>query len=198
MTAGLRGDAAPRIRPATLDDLPALRALIPASVRGLSSGYLSPEQVEAELRFVIAPDTQLIVDGTYFVTVAGAGEIVAAGGWSRRRALHGGDAHKALAGPSADEPVDPAREPARIRAMFVHPAWARRGLARALFDVSARAAEAEGFRALVLTATLPGVPLYESLGFRVDRRYVDRLPDGTEVPVVEMSRAIRPHPERGA
>jgi GNAT superfamily N-acetyltransferase len=187
------------IRLATTEDLPALRTLIDSSVRALSVGFLSPEEIEAELRFVISPDTQLIADGTYYVAVAPDGSLAGAGGWSRRRALHGGDQYKAalvegtVGDGSLGDPdalLDPATEPARIRAMFTSPAWARRGIGRRLFEAARAAAADAGFRRLVLMATLPGVPLYEALGFRVDRRYADRLPNGAELPVVEMSRAI--------
>jgi GNAT superfamily N-acetyltransferase len=181
----------PSIRPATLDDMPQLRSLIEASVRGLSVGYLTAEQIEREVRYVTAPDTQLIRDGTYFVAIHPSdGSIVAAGGWSRRRAMHGGDAFKLHAGPDADELLVPGRDPARIRAMFVHPNWTRRGLGRRLFETARSAAEADGFDSLVLTATMPGVPLYKALGFREERRYMDVLPDGSEIPVMEMTRPM--------
>jgi GNAT superfamily N-acetyltransferase len=172
------------IRLATLDDVDALRALIEASVRGLSVGFLDEEDIEAELR-AVGVDTQLIQDGTYYVATAD-GRIVAAGGWSRRQALHGSDAYRASHGPGADAPLAPGRDPARIRAMFVHPAWARRGIGRRLFETSRAAAQAEGFTSFILTATLPGVPLYEALGFTAVRQYVDELPGGGRVPVVEM------------
>ena len=178
-----------RIRVADLRDVPALRVLIEASVRTLSVGYLTPEQIDAELRYVISPDTQLIADGTYFVAEAPTGGFAAAGGWSRRRAMHGGDAFKA-GHADANEPLDPATEAARIRAMFTHPAFVRRGLARRIFEQARAGAAAEGFRALVLTATMPGVPLYQSLGFRILRRYDDALPDGSKVPVAEMTMEI--------
>lgn len=182
-----------RIRLATHADLPALRVLIEASVRALSQGYLTPEQIEAELRYVISPDTQLIADGTYFVAVAPDGSLAGAGGWSRRRALHGGDAYKAAQAAVDQQPdalLDPARDPARIRAMFTSPAWVRRSIGRRLFETAREAARAAGFRHLVLTATMPGVPLYEALGFRIIRRYDDPLPGGLSVPVAEMGRAI--------
>ena len=191
MTASNHAVDAIVFRRATMEDLPALCTLIEASVRGLSTPYLTREQIDAELRFVISPDTQLIADGTYWVAVAPDGTLAGAGGWSRRRALHGGDAYKA-AHPTGDAnaPLDPAAEPARIRAMFSHPAWARRGIGRRLFELARGDAEAAGFRALILTATMPGVPLYEALGFRVARRYEDPLPDGSCVPVAEMTRPI--------
>ena len=183
------------LRLATRADLPALQALIDASMRALSAGFLSPEQVQAELAFVISPDTAMIDDGTLFVGVAPDDTIAGMGGWSRRRALHGGDAFKeAHAGEAPNGLIDPRVEPARIRQMFTHPAWARRGVARRLFEASRAAAEQEGFTRLILTATLAGVPLYETLGFRIDRRYVDRLPNGIDVPVAEMSRGIRAAP----
>ena len=176
------------LRLATRDDVPALESLIDASMRELSVGFLSQEQVQAELAFVITPDTRMIDDGTLFVAIAPDGTIAGMGGWSRRRALYGGDAFKhAHVGDAPDEIVDPRSEPARIRQMFTHPAWTRRGVARQIFEASRAAAEREGFTRLVLTATLAGIPLYESLGFRIDRRYVDDLPNGVQVPVAEMS-----------
>jgi GNAT superfamily N-acetyltransferase len=178
------------VRVATLDDTHALGALIEASVRALSAGYLTGEQIEGELRYVISPDTQLIADGTYYVAEAPDGGLAAAGGWSRRRALHGGDAFK-QAHPDANDLLDPATQPARIRAMFTHPGFVRRGLARRIFETARDAAAAEGYRSLILTATMPGVPLYQSLGFTLVRRYDDPLPDGTRVPVAEMTMEIR-------
>jgi GNAT superfamily N-acetyltransferase len=111
---------------------------------------------------------------------------VACGGWSRRRTLYGGDQHKAL----EDPPLDPATEPARIRAFFVHPAWVRRGLGRLLFDACHAAARDAGFRAFELMATLPGRPLYATLGFTAVEPVVESMPDGVPLPLVRMRRAI--------
>ena len=170
------------LRPAVDDDLPALTALIAASVRALSVGFYDAAQRESGLRYVFGVDTRLIADGTYFVLVDSSGTLAACGGWSRRRTLYGGD--QAKSGP--DDLLDPATEPARIRAFFVHPDFARRGLARRLFAHCRDAARAEGFTALELMATLPGVPLYLALGFSPVAREDARLPDGVVLPMLRM------------
>ena len=179
------------LRRASRDDIPALRSLIARSVRGLSEGRYSAAQVESALRHVFGVDSQLIDDGTYFVVEDGD-VIVAAGGWSARPTLFGGDQHK-----SADDAwLDPATEPARIRAFFVHPEWARRGLGRRLFAACEQAAATAGFRAFELVATLPGEPLYAALGF-VPVAPVDvALPDGLVLPCLRMARPIASPPDR--
>lgn len=175
------------LRVASRDDVPALRALIDASARGLSGGYYTPEQIDAAVAHVFGVDTQLIADGTYHLVDSPEGP-VAAGGWSARRTLYGGDQMKA-----AEDPLlDPATEPARIRAFFVHPAWARRGLARRLYAECARAAWAAGFRSFELMATRPGEPLYAALGFAVVERVTVALPGGVDVPFARMRRPIDP------
>jgi len=175
-----------RLRAASADDLPTLHALIAASVRALSVGFYDEAQRESGLRYVFGVDTQLIADGTYFVVVSNHGTLAAAGGWSRRRTLYGGD--QAKSGP--DDLLDPTREPARIRAFFVHPDFARRGLARRLFTHCRDAARAEGFTALELMATLPGVPLYTALGFTAIAHEDATLPDGVRLPMVRMRVAV--------
>jgi GNAT superfamily N-acetyltransferase len=173
------------LRLATSADVPALERLIPSSVRGLSRGYYSDAQIEGAIRHVFGPDTQLIADGTYFVVTAGA-EIVACGGWSRRRTLFGGDQMKG----EADPLLDPARESARIRAFFVAPGWARRGIGSRLMEACMSAARAAGFRSLELAATLPGEPLYRGFGFEVQERTSTPLPGGDSLPIVRMTRAL--------
>ncbi|MEO7456734.1 MAG: GNAT family N-acetyltransferase [Gemmatimonadaceae bacterium] len=171
------------IRLATLDDIPALTALIADSVRGLSPGFYSAAQVEAALIAVFGVDTQLIDDGTYYV-VDGADGPAAAGGWSRRRTLYGGDQAK-----DADDPLlDPHTEAARIRAFFVHPSYARQGLGRRLYNECAHAARDAGFNRLELMATLPGVPLYEALGFVAAEHVVVPLNHGVDLPLIRMTR----------
>lgn len=170
------------LRLATERDLPGIIALIDASVRGLSVGYYSDAQIESALRHVFGPDSQLIADGTYYVIDGANGTLAAAGGWSRRRTLYGGDQHKR----GADPLLDPAVDAARIRAFFVHPAYARRGLARRIFEACRTAAEGAGFGAMELGATLPGVPLYEALGFVPLERVDAPMPGGLTLPVVRM------------
>lgn len=173
------------LRLATREDIPALRALIDASVRELSRGFYSAVQIESALRYVFGPDTQLITDGTYYVLPGGEG-FAAAGGWSRRRTLYGGDQMKQ----AVDPELDPATEPARIRAYYVHPSFARRGLGRMLLAHCSRAAKSAGFRRLELMSTMPGVPLYTAMGFQPIEETVQVLPDGVAVPFVRMGKSL--------
>jgi len=173
------------LRPAATTDIPALAELIALSGRALSVGYYTPEQAEAITRHVFGVDTQLVSDRTYFV-IEHEGAIAACGGWSQRRTLFGGD--QAKTGP--DPLLDPASEPARIRAFFVHPAMARRGLARQLMAACTAAAGQAGFRTLELVATLPGEPFYLALGFAPAERFDLDLPGDVRVPVVRMRMAL--------
>jgi GNAT superfamily N-acetyltransferase len=178
-------DPALRVRLATSADLPALHRLIPRSVRALSRGYYTDAQIEGAIRHVFGPDTQLIADGTYFVVTA-ADAVVACGGWSRRQTLYGGDQMKG----KADPLVDPAVEPARIRAFFVDPDWSRRGIGSLLMNACIDAARTAGFRTLELAATLPGEPLYRTFGFRELERTAAPMPGGESLPIVRMARAV--------
>jgi GNAT superfamily N-acetyltransferase len=173
------------LRVATVDDVPALRLPIDASARELSKGSYSAAQIDAAVAHVFGVDTQLIVDGSYFVIEA-PDVLVAAGGWSARRTLYGGDQMKG----GADPRLDPSTDPARIRAFFVHPHWARRGLARRLYAAYARAAYDARFRELELMATRPGEPFYLALGFTVVERVVITLPGDVQVPFARMRRLI--------
>ena len=174
-----------RIRRATLGDRAALERLIAESARGLSRGDYSGEQVEAALASVFGVDTDLIHDGTYYVAEAG-GEFVGCGGWSKRRTLFGGD-RVAARDPGA---LDPRTEPAKIRAFFVHPGWARRGVAGAILETCEREAKAEGFRALELMATLPGVRLYAARGYAAGEQVEYEIADGVTIEFVPMRKEL--------
>lgn len=162
-----------------------MTALIHASVRGLSRGFYTDEQVESAIRHVFGVDTVLVDDGTYFCVMAGE-TIVGCGGWSRRQTHYGGDHAKH----ESDALIDPATDPARIRAFFVHPDWARRGIGRMLLDACADAARSAGFRALMLVSTMPGEPLYRAYGFAPVEEMNLSLPDGVTLPLLRMVRAI--------
>jgi GNAT superfamily N-acetyltransferase len=173
------------LRTATAADVPRIAALMRASVQALFPRFYDPQQTAGAGIHIAHLDRAMVDDGTYFVHEAD-GEIVACGGWSRRARLYTGS------GDRDDDArlLDPATEPARVRAMFVRGDHTRRGLGRAILEASARAAGAEGFSRLVLVATLPGVPLYTAFGFTEVRRVDVTLPDGVVLGGVEMSRPI--------
>jgi GNAT superfamily N-acetyltransferase len=173
-----------RLRPATLADEERLRDLIARSIRALGAADYSAEQIEGALRGAFGVDTSLIRDGTYFVVENDAGALVACGGWSRRRTLFGSDARS-----GRDEVLlDPRVDAARIRAFFVDPLHARRGLGRAILERSESEARAEGFVAFELMATLPGVRLYEKFGYRSGDPVNHPLPGGLTIRFVPMTR----------
>ena len=151
-----------RLRTAGLDDLPRIRRLIAASVRGLHPKHHSPAQVEASLRTIFTVDTRLLTDGTYFVAEAPSGDLAACGGWSRRKTLYGGDQQVEQVEP---ELLDPAVDAAKIRAIFVHPDHARKKLGTLILKTAEEAAEAEGYRAFEMGSTLAGVALYTLRGY---------------------------------
>jgi len=183
-----------RIRLATESDRAALSALIPASARGLSKGYYSDSQTESAILHVFGTDSRLIADGTYFAAEDEESlRIVGCGGWSRRRTLYGGDQMK-----DAEDPLlDPATEPARIRAFFVHPDFARRGIGSQILRACVDAARSAGFRRVTLASTLPGVPFYRAFGFLEHERIEVPLPDGLTLPVIRMERDVGSLPPAG-
>ena len=177
-----------RIRLAEARDIPLLRELIEASVRGLQAGDYSAAQLESALRTVYGVDTQLISDGTYFVVEetesAGAALLVGCGGWSKRTTLYGGDQ---FAG-REDSLLDPAKDSAKIRAFFVHPAWARRGIGGMILEACEAAAGAAGFRRLEMGATLTGIPFYRAKGYVELEAAEVALGDGMTLAVVRMGK----------
>ena len=175
----------PELRLATPRDIPELEALIDLSVRALSIGIYSPAQTEAALVHMFGVDSQLVADGTYYVIVDES-SLVAAGGWSARRTLYGGDQAKR----ETDSKLDPATMPARIRAFFVHPEWTRRGLARRIFAECEAAARGSGFRDFELVSTLPGEPFYRALGFLPLEPIEIPLPGKVTLPCLRMHRPI--------
>jgi GNAT superfamily N-acetyltransferase len=181
------------IRKAVAEDVPALRDLIDASVRGLQSADYSPSQIESALATVYGVDSQLIADGTYFVVQSAQGEIVACGGWSKRKTLYGGDRWAGR----EDSLLDPQKDAAKIRAFFVHPGWVRRGIGTMLLDACEQAALAAGFRRFEMGATLSGVPLYAARGYVSLENLAVPLANGESLPIVRMEKRLAgPRPVR--
>jgi len=165
--------------------VPAIEVLIPLSVRRLQSPYYSQAQMDAALGPVFGVDRQLIRDGTYFVAEK-EGTIVGCGGWSRRRSLYGGDSGRA----SEDGLLDPQRDAARVRAFFVNPAWARRGIGRSIMAACEEAIIEAGFRTVDIVATLAGEPLYAAFDYVIVERYEIPMEGGLRLPVVRMTKKI--------
>ena len=184
----LHASSAFMLRLATAADIPALHALIEASVRGLQAGDYTPAQIEGALGTVLGLDTQLLVDQTYFVAEAFDSDakthqrLAGCGGWSKRKTLFGAD----RATVREPELLDPAVDAAKVRAIFVHPAFARRGLGSLILATVEAAARAAGFTRYEMGSTLTGVPLYRLKGYVEVERTAVPLPNGEALPVVKM------------
>jgi len=173
------------VRKATLEERDAITELIAESARHLSREHYADVQIEAAIASVFGVDSELIKDGTYFVAEED-GMLIGCGGWSRRQTLYGGDQYS-----NRDTGfIDPARDPARIRAFFVHPQHARKGVARAILSVCEREAQEHGFRALELLSTLPGIKFYESCGYSRNGNFDLELNDGVKLPFVPMRKQL--------
>lgn len=176
--------APPTLRNATLEDVAAIEALIAESIHELGAGDYTRAQIEAALTGAFGVDTQLLKDGSYFIAEVD-GELAACGGWSFRRTLFGSDARE----DRDPETLDPATEAAKIRAFFVHPRYARRGIGSALLKRCEAEARVRGFRRFELMATLPGVRLYEARGYTRGELIRWPLPGGLAIEFVPMSKA---------
>jgi GNAT superfamily N-acetyltransferase len=175
-------------RVATEEDIPALHVLIEASVRGLQAGDYTPAQIEGALGTVLGLDTQLIKDGTYFIATTldennkAPSAAAGCGGWSKRKTLFGADR-----GPGREpELLDPATDAAKVRAIFVHPDFARLGLGSLILARVEAEAAAAGFRRYEMGSTLTGVPLYRLKGYVEVERIAVPLWNGEALAVVKM------------
>jgi len=176
------------LRQALAEDVPALRVLIDASVRGLQAQDYTPNQIEGALQSVYGVDSQLIADGTYFVVEAEFAErpIVGCGGWSKRKTLFGGDHWTGR----EDALLDPRKDAAKIRAFFVHPGLVRRGIGSMILEACEQAAAASGFTRLEMGATLTGVPLYRARGYVALENFQAPLNNGESLPIVRMEKRV--------
>lgn len=177
-------------RLATANDIPALKLLIPRSARALLADHYTPQQVEGALSYgIFGVDSQLIADSTYYVAVAN-GQIVGCGGWSKRNTLYGADHLKA----AVDDLLDPATDAARIRAFFIDPDWARRGIGRRIMELCEDAARQAGFRRAQLGATHTGEFLYAAMGYSVTERFEIPMTDGVSLPAAHMVKSLAETP----
>jgi N-acetylglutamate synthase-like GNAT family acetyltransferase len=175
-----------QLRLATMADVPAIQKLIQESVAGLSREFYTTTQIASGLSHLFGVDTQLIQDQTYFIAL-GENELAGSGGWSKRNTLFGGDHWK---GKQIDALLDPKVDAARIRAFFVNPLWARRGVATAILDACETAAKADGFSRVELVATMPGVPFYLAKGYHEFDCMTLDTPDGESLPARRMMKVF--------
>jgi GNAT superfamily N-acetyltransferase len=173
------------LRKAELTDVAALKLLIERSVRDLSRGDYLPSQIEGALRGAFGVDTRLLADRTYFAAEA-AGTIVGCGGWSYRATLFGGDARRER----DDSLLDARREPAKIRAFFVDPSWARRGIGTLILERCEQEARSRGFTQAELMATLPGVRLYAARGYVASPSVQYELGSGETIECIPMRKNL--------
>ena len=175
-----------------MSDLDEIAALIASSVRGLATEDYNAQQIELSVRSVFGVDTELIEDGTYFAAVTDGsddpeGRIVGCGGWSKRKTLYGASHYDESRDSVA---LDPATEPARIRAFFIHPDQARKGIGTAILEACENEARAHGFKSAEMMATLPGVKLYAVRGYAGDERVGVSVGDGVEIECIRMKKDL--------
>lgn len=172
------------LRTATREDIPAIEALMAASMAVLLPKFLDAKQVERSSE-TMGVDTLLVDDGTYFLVYID-NALAGCGGWSRRKTLYGGNHTTGR----DDEFADPATEPAKIRAMYTHPDFTRRGIGRFLLNAGEAAAKAEGFKVMEMGSTAPGRPLYEAAGYMFIEDLSQPSEDGTIVPILRMRKEL--------
>ena len=187
-----------RLRLAAPEDVPVLRRLIEASVRALQTEDYTPAQIEGALKTVFGVDSQLIADGTYIVAETPARQeetahrtgttstwaIVGCGGWSKRKTLFGSDHWTGR----EDSLLDPRHDAAKIRAFFIHPAWARQGVGTMLLQACEKAAHAAGFTRYEMGATLTGAKLFSVRGYVAVEPISIPLRNGETLPVIHMEK----------
>lgn len=175
------------LRVATTKDVAGIRRLIDASVRGLQAGDYSAAQIDGALATVFTVDSQLIADGTYFVALTDDGELAGCGGWSFRKTLYGGDHQIETIVP---ERLDPSVDAAKVRAIFVHPKFARRGLGSLILEAAEGAAVAGGFKRFEMGSTLTGITLYTLKGYQEVNRVSVPVGGGEAIEVVRMVKSL--------
>jgi GNAT superfamily N-acetyltransferase len=174
------------LRKATVNEIEEISILISESVRGLSKGYYNDKQIKLSIKSVFGVDRDLIEDGTYFAAEID-GRIVGCGGWSKRKTLYGASAYEKSRDSSF---LDPATDAAKIRAFFIHPDAARKGIGRAILKACEEEARSLGFHSAEMMSTLPGVPLYSACGYSGDERIEIPVGEGVTIDCIKMSKEL--------
>ena len=175
-----------KIRKAIINDQPEIERLIAESVRGLSRDDYDERQIELSIKTVFGVDTELILDETYFVAEAD-GKIVGCGGWSKRKTLYGASRYEFS---RSSEKLHPERDAAKIRAFFIHPDWARKGIGTAILEACETEAKSFGFGSAEMMSTLPGVKLYSVCGYKGDERVGVPIGEGVEIVCVRTRKIL--------
>jgi len=175
-----------KIRKATIGDRNKIESVMKRSMEVLGHGYYTPEQVHSSMRYVCVPDEQIIADGTYYVVENENGAMLACGGWSFRNKLYAGPEIET----QEDDKLDPKKDKARIRAMFVLPNVSSKGLGTLILKTSEEAAKAYGFKQVALGATESGLAFYKAKGWTVLKEDIATLPDGVSIKVTQMEKDL--------
>lgn len=175
------------IRKAVSEDRTEIEKLIAESVRGLSREDYDARQIELSIKTVFGVDTELIADGTYFIAETEDGKLAGCGGWSKRKTLYGASVYSH----SRDSNLlDPESDAAKIRAFFIHPDFARKGLGTKILEMCEREAVAHGFRSAEMMATLPGVKLYAVRGYSCDEEVKVPLGENLDIICIKMKKEL--------
>ncbi|MEP6849130.1 MAG: GNAT family N-acetyltransferase [Acidobacteriota bacterium] len=176
------------LRKANRDDQERIERLIAESVRGLGSDDYSPQQIELSIKSVFGVDLELIDDQTYFVAEAPDETLVGCGGWSKRRTLYGASSYEE----SRDsKELDPQIDAAKIRAFFIDPDFARKGIGTLILKACEDEAISHGFKSAEMMSTLPGVKLYSVHGYTGDERVAVPVGEGVSIDCIRMTKELR-------
>lgn len=177
-----------KIRKATFADRDKIEKLIADSVRGLGRDFYDAQQIELSIKTVFGIDDELIADKTYFVVESEDGKIAGCGGWSRRKTLYGASVYSQT---RDSDLLDPTIDAAKIRAFFIHPDFARKGIGTLILDMCEREAKAHNFESAEMMATLPGVKLYEKRGYAGDEQVKVSVDENVEIICIKMRKTLK-------
>tara|TARA_Y100001970_G_scaffold142712_1_gene175494 strand:- start:9694 stop:10224 length:531 start_codon:yes stop_codon:yes gene_type:complete len=173
-----------KYRLANLEDIPCIEGLMQHSISKLLGVYINEEELEASFESM-GLDDQLIKDKTYFLIYL-EGLLVGCGGWSYRKTLFGGN-HTPN---RSDEFLNPTEDAAKIRAMYTHPDWARKGIGTLILELAEKEASNSGFMRCELMATLSGIHLYKARGYKINDEIIYKSKMGNSVRMFKMTKPL--------